>query len=165
MASICIPNGAHTYHCWAHVSNIVKNSDWVQVWAIPNLARLFECSLILLVYLVECHFNIQLHKNLDDFLTPEIILYATIMNIFVFIYTRSFLTSQNLLIFAHVLGGTTDGVLFRYQLLLADLIDLLPWRSTEEFTKWATLVYPFLQVCTQCYNLIDRLYINNEILQ
>lgn len=56
-----------------------------------------------------------------------------------------YLNNTNLLIFAHVLGGTTDGVLFRYQLLLADLIDLLPWRSIEEFTKWAALVYPFLQ--------------------
>ena len=44
--------------------------------------------------------------------------------------------------FTHVLGGTLDGVLFRYQLLYADLVDtVLSWSSPEKFSQWSAIVY------------------------
>lgn len=54
-------------------------------------------------------------------------------------------TIQVLCLFCHVLVGNLEPVVFRYHLLMADFIDLLPWNSNESFNAWSRTVYPFLE--------------------
>jgi len=58
--------------------------------------------------------------------------------------------SQEFLVLAHVLCGHLDGAVFRYLLLLASLVDCMPWSSIKEFSPWVALVYPSLQVVCVC---------------
>ena len=53
---------------------------------------------------------------------------------------------QELLVLSHVLCSHLDGSVIRYLLLLAQMVDTMPWLSSKEFTPWATIVYPNLQV-------------------
>ena len=48
--------------------------------------------------------------------------------------------------FSHVLSGTLDSVVFRFQLLYADLVGVVSWSASEQFKEWAHVVYPFLEV-------------------
>ena len=50
--------------------------------------------------------------------------------------------SQEFLVLAHVLCGHLDGAALRYLLLLASLVDCMPWSSIKEFSIWVALVYP-----------------------
>lgn len=44
-----------------------------------------------------------------------------------------------------VLCGQLDGAAARYLLLLATLVDRMPWSSNKEFQPWAMLLYPHMQ--------------------
>jgi hypothetical protein len=49
-------------------------------------------------------------------------------------------------LFGHILGGTLDGVVFRYYLLMADFIDYIPCTHSEDtFIQWGRVVYPFIE--------------------
>ena len=49
-------------------------------------------------------------------------------------------------LFASVLMGSFDGAVFRYFLLVCDFIDLVDWRSVDDFRAFAAVIYPFLNV-------------------
>ena len=50
--------------------------------------------------------------------------------------------------FGHVLAGTLDGVVFRYQLLYAELVTMINWSIATEglFMKWSAVVYKDIEV-------------------
>ncbi|XP_071503416.1 uncharacterized protein [Diadema antillarum] len=47
-------------------------------------------------------------------------------------------------IFAHCLVGNLDATVFRYLLIITDLIDRVEWRMVEDFKYFVIAVYPFL---------------------
>ncbi|XP_022086611.1 uncharacterized protein LOC110977099 isoform X2 [Acanthaster planci] len=47
-------------------------------------------------------------------------------------------------IFAQVLVGNLDATVFRYLLVISDLIDRVDWQYVEDFKAFATAIYPFL---------------------
>ena len=47
---------------------------------------------------------------------------------------------------SHTLSGELDGCGLRQLLLLAGLVDMMPWSSLGEFTPFAAILYPSLQV-------------------
>ena len=53
--------------------------------------------------------------------------------------------------FAHVLCGNVDGAAVRYLWLIADLVELVPWKSVQEFAPWAACLYPSLPVSWLAY--------------
>ena len=58
----------------------------------------------------------------------------------------SLLCLQALQIFANILVGSLDATVFRYLLLISDLIDRVDWKYVEDFKAFATAIYPFLNV-------------------
>ena len=57
------------------------------------------------------------------------------------------LAVQELLVLSHTLSGELDGCGLRQLLLLAGLVELMPWDSLNEFSSFASILYPSLQVC------------------
>ncbi|XP_038070672.1 citron Rho-interacting kinase-like [Patiria miniata] len=47
-------------------------------------------------------------------------------------------------IFAQILVGNLDAAVFRYLLVVCDLIDRVDWQYVEDFKAFATAIYPFL---------------------
>ena len=78
------------------------------------------------------------------FLVPEVSSLAT--HDFLSALEEHHLHYKELLVLSHMLCGHLEGSAFRYLLLLAQLVDCMPWASIKEFAPWATLVYPSLQV-------------------
>lgn len=56
---------------------------------------------------------------------------------------------QELLVLCHMLSGDLDGCAVRQLLLLAELVEMIPWNTLKEFSSFASIVYPSLQVSTQ----------------
>ncbi|XP_033633186.1 uncharacterized protein LOC117294776 [Asterias rubens] len=52
--------------------------------------------------------------------------------------------NKALQIFANILVGSLDATVFRYLLLISDLIDRVDWKYVEDFKAFATAIYPFL---------------------
>ena len=46
----------------------------------------------------------------------------------------------------NVLVGNYDGAVFRYLLLVCDVIDQVEWQRVEDFRAFAAAIYPFLNV-------------------
>ena len=53
---------------------------------------------------------------------------------------------QELLVLSHTLSGDLDGCALRQLLLLAELVEMMPWNSLQEFSAFAAIIYPSLQV-------------------
>eukprot|EP00057_Strongylocentrotus_purpuratus_P010139 XP_011664613.1 PREDICTED: uncharacterized protein LOC764539 [Strongylocentrotus purpuratus] len=51
---------------------------------------------------------------------------------------------QFIQIFAHVMVGNLDATVFRYLLILTDLVDRVDWHHIEDFKYFIMAVYPFL---------------------
>jgi hypothetical protein len=51
---------------------------------------------------------------------------------------------QAIQIFSQILVGNLDAAVFRYLLVLSDLIDRVDWQCVEDFKAFATAIYPFL---------------------
>ena len=54
---------------------------------------------------------------------------------------------------SHTLSGEMDGCGLRQLLLLAGLVDMMPWNSPSEFTPFAAILYPSLQVSYLCFHI------------
>ena len=54
---------------------------------------------------------------------------------------------------SHTLSGDLDGCALRQLLLLAGLVEMLPWNSVQEFPAFAAIIYPSLQV-RLLYNML-----------
>lgn len=80
----------------------------------------------------------------DRYLLPEVIPMAT--HDLLSALTQHHLLCKDFLVLAHIFCGNLDGAAFRYLLLLASLVDPLPWHSMKEFSSWVALLYPNLQV-------------------
>ena len=53
---------------------------------------------------------------------------------------------QEIEIFTHVIVGNLDACVFRYLLLICDLIDRVDWRHVDDFKAFASNIYQFLNV-------------------
>ena len=54
--------------------------------------------------------------------------------------------------------GSFDGAVFRYFLLVCDFIDLVDWRSVDDFRGFAAVIYPFLNVSHIFHGMAFKLY-------
>ena len=62
------------------------------------------------------------------------------------LYSQYFIALQNLLVLSHTLSGDLDGCALRQLLLLAELVELMPWNTVKDFSSFAAIIYPALQV-------------------
>ena len=66
---------------------------------------------------------------------------------------------------SHTLSGEMDGCGLRQLLLLAGLVDMMPWNSPCELTPFAAILYPSLQVSYLCFHIYILLSLFSLSLQ
>ncbi|XP_033102930.1 uncharacterized protein LOC117105765 isoform X2 [Anneissia japonica] len=78
----------------------------------------------------------------DRYLTQDVT--YLVMHDFITSLIENALVNKHIQIFSHILVGNLDGAVFRYLLLVADLIDRVDWRYVEDFKGFIANIYPFL---------------------
>ncbi|XP_071947755.1 uncharacterized protein [Antedon mediterranea] len=78
----------------------------------------------------------------DRYLTNDVTF--LVMHDFISSLIDNAVVNKHVQIFSHILVGNLDGAVFRYLLLIADLIDRVDWRYVEDFKGFIANIYPFL---------------------